>query len=196
MNQFYVSIIFIGITLIAISLLWIFFDRKKFSDCEKRINKKKEELSAIISDAEDMIEELNKFSDYIVTQMDLKNEELFRSLQNFDERLKQLNKRANEQYVKSEQNLEKEIKNRKTGNVKHGKSDLIVDSLGLRSNQSVGKPAIQPQSVKREREKVIPINSRYNQVLALAQDGLSDTEIAKNLKMGKGEIQLILGINK
>jgi hypothetical protein len=40
------------------------------------------------------------------------------------------------------------------------------------------------------------VTKRRQQVLNLAQQGLEVTEIARQLKMGQGEIQLILGLNK
>ncbi|MGI6778685.1 MAG: DUF6115 domain-containing protein [Acetivibrionales bacterium] len=162
MNQFYSSISIIGITLIILSLLWIVIDRKKSDNYEKRLDRKKYELSAIITDAEEMIEELNKFSEYIVTQIDMKNEELLKSLKNIEERLESLNEKS------------------------YNQNDRREPEQGISPKQS--------QTL--ESDKVIPIDGRFRRVLALAQDGLSHTEIAKNLNMGKGEIQLILGINK
>jgi hypothetical protein len=43
---------------------------------------------------------------------------------------------------------------------------------------------------------VIPINSKYAEVLMLSEEGLSEIEIAKKLGMGKGEVELVLGMNK
>jgi len=40
------------------------------------------------------------------------------------------------------------------------------------------------------------LNSKQREVLKLANEGLSDTEIAKRLNIGKGEVQLILGLNR
>jgi len=44
----------------------------------------------------------------------------------------------------------------------------------------------------------MPLNlkSKQREVLKLANEGLSDTEIAKRLNIGKGEVQLILGLNR
>jgi len=80
MNQFYVSIIFLGILLIVISLVWIVYDKKQSYDYSKQLDSKRDELVKVITDSEVMLEELNKFSDYIVSQMDLKNEEACESL--------------------------------------------------------------------------------------------------------------------
>jgi len=74
-------------------------------------------------------------------------------------------------------------------------SENRVDKFEEDAPVSAAKPyQIKLQGVKDE--KVIPINSKHKEVLALAQKGLNETEIAKKLSMGKGEIQLILGVNK
>ncbi len=39
------------------------------------------------------------------------------------------------------------------------------------------------------------INNKHREVLAMVEKGMSDAEIAKALNMGKGEVQLILGMN-
>ena len=90
MNQFYVSLIFIGILLITFSLILVLLDKKKVFGFARNYERKKQELIEIINDAEQMIEELNKFSDYIVTQMDFKNEELRLNLKKADENIKSL----------------------------------------------------------------------------------------------------------
>ena len=95
MDGFYAGIIFAGIILVIISLIWIAYDRKKTFDHSKQFDAKKEEILGIIDDAEMMISELNKFSDYIVTQMDKKNEELCLNLKIFDEKIKFINKKKN-----------------------------------------------------------------------------------------------------
>ena len=198
-NHFYVSIIFLGIILIVIAFIWIIYDRKKYYDNTKRLDKKREELVNIISDAEQMVEELNKFSDYIVTRMDIKNEELCTSLKALEERASKV----------SSENIEKQgTKVYHSENVVNGilndvqsesspildlKSDLIMDNIDY-NNDFIYEPNVK-QQVK-VNEKVIPINSKYKEVVQLANRGLSDTEIAKQLNLGKGEIQLILGINR
>lgn len=188
MNQFYASITFLGVVLIVVSLLWILIDRKKSNEYEKRLDRKKEELSAIISDAEEMIVELNKFSDYIVTQMDLKNEELLVNLKKYDQKLKQITEKSNEEF------LAKKASNKKIVNGKTMERDLPVNNAKPMGSYNTNSP--QKHFRSQRKEKVVPLNTKYREVLELAKDGLSDTEIAKSLKMGKGEIQLILELNR
>lgn len=201
MVGFYASIMFIGIVLILVSLVWIAFDKKKTFDDEKRMDDKREELTKIISDADLMVEELNKFSDYIVSLVDQKNLEALDAIKNLEEKVKSiaeeksvvLKGRAFEaervasgsQFVLSAQSASSFI---------NGTCDLIIDNIMHEETSSVKSSRSKPQG--KIKEKVIPINSKHKEVITLAQKGLDETEIAKKLSMGKGEIQLILGVNR
>jgi hypothetical protein len=171
MNQFYVSIIFIGIMLILVSLGMIAYDRKKGYDYSTKLIDKKEELEAIISDADQMINEMNKFSDYIVTQMELKNEEMSTSLKVFEEKYNQL----------------------KTMNSQSNMESIAVQQMAAIANSGISQVNKIQHKIN---EKVVPINNKFKSVIQLSEKGISDTEIAKSLNMGKGEVQLILEMNK
>lgn len=58
------------------SFLWYILVRKHRLSMIKAVEQKKSELSLLLDDAEQMLEEMNRFSDYIVTQMEIKNREL------------------------------------------------------------------------------------------------------------------------
>ena len=183
MTGFYASIMFIGILLVLVSLVWIAYDKKKYLEDEKRMDEKKEELLKIISDADLMIDELNRISDYVVSEMDKKSKEVQNAIESMSEKVKS-------------------ISNEKEKNKSKENNALIKDkTLGTgRLSKEVGyvfnaEPSID-KSYKKLNDKVIAVNSKHKEVLALAQRGLNETEIAKKLSMGKGEIQLILGVNK
>jgi len=210
MGQFYVSIIFVGIILVIAALLWVVFDRKKTFDYVKSLDAKKEELIGIIRDAEQMIEELNKFSDYIVSQMDLKNEELWNNLKLFEEQAKRLVSESADSVANARQHeiINKKAVNDDSSNAdandssKGGKfeyrSDLIIEDLEFTVREPLYTQVSNlEKAIKiKEKEKVIPFNAKYRDVINLADEGLSSTEIAKKLNMGKGEIQLVLELNK
>ncbi|WP_010249144.1 DUF6115 domain-containing protein [Acetivibrio cellulolyticus] len=201
MTGFYTSIMFIGIILIVVSLIWIAFDRKKSFDTELRIDEKKAELIRIIRDAEMMVEELNKFSDYVVTQIGEKNSEMTANFKEADglietmrietscfyESLKLQNEVAGNSYSVG-------VKHRVVDNSLSKKSDQVPVNFE-ETNVPVGK-SLKSTSHTKVKDKVIPINSKHNEVISLAQKGLNETEIARKLNMGKGEIQLILGVNR
>lgn len=199
MNSLYVSIIFLGTMLIIVSLFWILYDWKKSGDYSNQLEKKKQELVGIIGDAEQMVEEMNRFSDYIVNQMDFKNEELCLSLKKIDEKIKHINLTVNEKETAVIQPMEKVVNGNAvdicikpieppTGQ----SSDLIIENMELESMDIV----YLNNRGSKAKDKVIPLNSKYKEVIQLAGRGFSNTEIARRLNMGKGEVQLILDMNK
>lgn len=201
MNHFYVSIIFLGIILIVIALVGIAYDKKRAMDKAKQLEEKKEELVSVITDAEQMVEELNKFSGYIVTQIEKKNEELHNGLKAADEKIGYINARINEKRdikIIGGEKVVNGLPMDETDGHRLVVSDIKAD---LNQERIVHKSPVQEEIQAQKvhsggREKVIPINSKYSEVLRLADEGLNDTEIAKTLDMGKGEVQLILEMNK
>jgi hypothetical protein len=192
---------FLGIVLMAVAFFWILLDRKQTYDYSSGIDEKKTELLNIIEDAEEMMEELNKLSEYIIEQMDIKNEEMNRGIKKIDERLKQLDVELKESMS---------VKTYRPGKVSNGDSFNCKGISGSTfesfereyknespKNDSSGTAHLHSgiQQIK-SKEKVIPMKGRYKEVLKLSEDGLNETEIAKKLNIGKGEIQLILGMNK
>jgi hypothetical protein len=169
MEQFYLGFIIIGILLIIIPFVWFIINKKKSNDYMNLLEEKKNELLGIINDAEQMIEELNRFSDYIVTQIDLKNEQLWNNFNKLDKLINQ-------------------------------KTDSLVEDLPEHSDGVVlldSSSSFQEISGENKaQEKIIPFNSKYRDIVNLANKGPTNTEIARKLKMGKGEIQLILEICK
>lgn len=228
MNGFYVSMIFLGILLIIISLISIFLDKRKVFSFIKGFDDKKMELSEIIGDAEQMIDELNRFSDYIVTQMDLKNEELNRNLHEAEARINKLNEGISTVGVSATVApeakmavMETEIDNAVAvscaaasgsavssavavngvamngGSMNSGAMESLpihtADAASAVYGRSEGFKSTVP--IKKS-DKVIPFKSKYSEVLRLSGEGLGSLEIARNLNMGKGEVELIIGLRK
>ena len=77
MGAFYVSMIFLGILLVIGSLFFIALDRANGKDFFKEFDRKKDEMFNLVQEAEEMIQELNKMSDYVVTMISEKNREFF-----------------------------------------------------------------------------------------------------------------------
>ncbi len=205
MNQFFISLIVLGIVLIIVALVGIAYDRKKSRDAFESIDAKRDELTGIVNDAELMIDELNRFSDYIVTQMDIKNEEMNNVLKSVEERIGNIKGRLNE----SAEAVQIPVDMVVNGNG----SDVLVKSKIEKIQQEIEEPeetvikqevnipssrsAISSYKIQSNyKNNVIPINSKYAEVLMLAEEGLSEIEIAKKLGMGKGEVELVLGMNK
>jgi len=199
MVGFYSSIIFIGIVLIIVSIVWIMYDKKEAYDLELRMDEKKAELLEILTDAGEMIEELNKFSDYVITRVEEKNSEMDLKFVEAEKLLKT---------IKTEMDAISNFYKKEAGNSNSFEpNSMILDtelideynSANINNNESFAasnKETEDDKSLSKSEEKVVTLNSKHKEVLMLAKKGLNETEIAKKLNIGKGEIQLILGVNK
>ncbi len=77
MGAFYVTMIFLGILLVIGSLFFIAMDKVNGKDFFKEFDRKKDEMFNLLQEADEMIQELNKMSDYVVTTISEKNREFF-----------------------------------------------------------------------------------------------------------------------
>jgi len=75
MGSFYISIITLGIILVATALIMVAIDWKKSLNESLKIDQKKKELDDAVADAEMIMEEMNKFSGYIVEKIEDKMRE-------------------------------------------------------------------------------------------------------------------------
>lgn len=213
MVGFYVSIMFLGIMLILFSLLWIAYDRKKSFDHAMELKDKKEELINIINDAELIVEELNKFSDYVVTKVDEKSKEIVDILKNAEEKKALYQK---EDFIVESVKLKKAVNssiNRRVDSISASKKREYVSNLEKSESKAEIKVENKVETKSQgnfetktetkdgaefktkchvKSDNVIHINGKYKEVIDLSNNGLNETEIARKLNMGKGEIRLIL----
>ncbi|NLI59141.1 MAG: hypothetical protein GX387_11620 [Clostridium sp.] len=255
MVDFHISIMFVGILLMVISLVWIAFDKKKQLDDKEVLQEKKEMLVSVISDAELMIEELNNISDYLVSHIDKKRQEVVNTVKEADEKIKAAKdievKEITDKEIKSaagkkiKEIIDKEIKSAADKKIKEiidkeiksvvdkkiktiiiekikeaadkeieiikeekvsneidkvyftESKELLIDGENTIFRNVLSEDINKSLSNKIEsKRKIVSANSKYKEVISLSQSGLNETQIAKKLNMGKGEIQLVLGINK
>lgn len=201
MVGFYAGIMFIGIMLIIVSIALIYFDRRKNLDEENALSEKRDELVRIIKDAELMVEELNKFSDYIVSQIDQKSSEVSKIIDSAEERINKLKKENNKNYIDekhaADRPLVTDMAVMPTGienNSIREMSGFFIESMTPEGFENIKSIKFKPSG--KLKEKPISSNKKHMEVINLAHKGLNETEIARKLSMGKGEIQLILGVNK
>jgi hypothetical protein len=253
--DFHISIMFVGILLMVISLVWIAFDKKKQLDDKEVLQEKKEMLVSVISDAELMIEELNNISDYLVSHIDKKRQEVVNTVKEADEKIKAAKdievKEITDKEIKSaagkkikeiidkeiksvagkkiKEIIDKEIKSAADKKIKTiiiekikeaadkeieiikeekvsneidkvyftESKELLIDGENTIFRNVLSEDINKSLSNKIEsKRKIVSANSKYKEVISLSQSGLNETQIAKKLNMGKGEIQLVLGINK
>lgn len=118
----------------------------------KVLDKKKNELDELIYSAGDMVNELNKVSDYVVTTIDMKNNEVQDTLG-------------------------------------------IVEARLLECKTLFSQPA-KNKVVEFPKENIKVIHSKKEKIEEMSKNGVLIDDIAKELGMGKGEIQLILGMTE
>ncbi|EPR13104.1 DUF6115 domain-containing protein [Ruminiclostridium papyrosolvens] len=207
MGAFYVTIIFLGVILVAVSLFLIIMDRANGKDFFKEFDRKKDEMFGLIQDSEEMIHELNRMSDYVVTVISEKNQEFFKKVKDMDNQDKVEEKPVNKNQQQTQ--IEAPV-------ISVPEISTEVDKINQQINQDIQKLTnIQSyknmQSGKKqqneptnetieaseddEKPSKLVLNSRRKQVLQLIEQGLSNDEIAEKMKMGKGEIGLIRGLS-
>ncbi len=213
MSGFYVSLIFVGILLVLVSIILILIDKKSVFIFRKTFDDKKQELVEIINDAEQMIDELNRFSDYIVSQIDEKNEELNVSIKGAEEKISALKSKAtaisktitatSKKSIKGDSDDSDdtviETKDSMAGEAtkaqRQSDTGSVLPQNSVAAVEAYSRSETMPsKTIKSRRDKVIPFNSKHSEVLRLSKQGMEGTEIAKSLNMGKGEVELIIGL--
>ncbi len=207
MGAFYVTIIFLGVILVAVSLFLILMDRANGKDFFKEFDRKKDEMFGLIQDSEEMIHELNRMSDYVVTVISEKNQEFFKKAKDMDDQDKVEEKPVNQ--IQQQIQIEEPV-------ITTPELSTEVDKINQQINQDIQK-LTNIQSYKNmqsgimqqneandeiidtrednEKPSKLVLNSRRKQVLQLIEQGFSNDEIAEKMKMGKGEIGLIRGLS-
>lgn len=209
MGAFYVTIIFLGVILVAVSLFLIIMDRANGKDFFKEFDRKKDEMFGLIQDSEEMIHELNRMSDYVVTVISEKNQEFFKKVKDKDNQDQVEEKPVNKIQKEKQTQIEEPI-------ITDTELSKEVDKINQQINQDIQKltniqsykntqsgkkqqneTTNETVNTKEEDEKPskLVLNSRRKQVLQLIEQGLSNDEIAEKMKMGKGEIGLIRGLS-
>jgi hypothetical protein len=153
-------IVALGLLIVIIFLIFIAGNNKRENNTLKLADIRKTELKKILIDAETKIEELNRFSEHVITRIEFKDEELRSNLRWFEEQMNSIKEKAMDYNELSDSSLDK--------------IEQFTES----------------------RDNMIPVRNKYKEVARLAKEGFSEIEIAKRLNMGKGEIQMVLSLQK
>lgn len=84
MEAFYITMIFFGVLLVIGALFFIAMDKVNGKDFFKEFDRKKEEMFNLIQESEEMVQELNRMSDYVVTIISEKNQEFFSKMNEYE----------------------------------------------------------------------------------------------------------------
>lgn len=234
MNQFYFSLLSLGIILVIIAFIWIAYDWKKSGEEHKLLEDKKGELAKIITEAEQMIDELNKFSGYVVTQMEQKSDELSSRIKDIDDRMNKIQENTEKKFAGDDNGKSKNVSvidvdghmetdimcnNNYAGNAagtaagavlalqecsvcqaenSSNKEQIYIEAKDTEQDETAPVfpiIAMQPSGYNTKGEKPL-LNLKHKAVIQMYKKGIEGTEIARKLNIGKGEIELILGIYK
>lgn len=171
MAVFYTCIILIGSGLTLFALILMLFEKKRLHDYRTDLREKKEDLIKVIEDAEELVNEMNRFAEYTVTQLEEKNDALLKSIAEADliiERLNSVN----------------------TGEAS-GNISSVYDESAVSQILEEEKPDTSDIEAAPRKCKVLTFDIKRREIIKLAKSGLDSTEIARLLNCGKGEIELI-----
>ncbi|MGE5631764.1 MAG: DUF6115 domain-containing protein [Caulobacteraceae bacterium] len=154
-----------GIFAILISTIMIFMDQLKGEDIYFNIDVKEQEIKKVIEDADEIISELNYTSEMVVKEI--------------------------EEKLKSAKDAYKELS-----------VAPVAAAAPVIDKKEAPLPLINPRKKKKitndspEKEEVSEgkLNSKQQAVFDYAAQGMSVTDIAKQMNIGQGEVMLILSL--
>jgi hypothetical protein len=206
--------------LAVILIMFIFLCKKRVFSFISNYEAKKKELNDIVIDAEEMIKELNKFSEYIADQVELKNDEMNRNIKAAEEKAMLLQQRVDSMIISSRNVIKKSKKNKNETQFIAEASEKQIEPknkeidpknedektmTAVNEVDIISSPAILAYTSQqhdamelsqKKSEKVIPLATKYSKVIKLSQEDMSVQEIAKELNIGKGEVELILDMRR
>jgi len=177
MTVFYTCIIFIGIGITVFSLILMLYEKKRLHDYRSDLKEKKDQIISVIEDAEELIDEMNRFSDYAVTQIEEKNNALLDTIAKADLMIQKLKTPATDQALPVEP---------------ESAESAVYDESSITKIIEEDKPHDENKnSAYQMKGKVLTFDVKRREIIKLARAGMESTEIARILNCGKGEIELI-----
>lgn len=177
MAVFFTCIILVGSCLTIFAFILMLYEKKRLHDYRGDLKEKKEELIKVIEDAEELISEMNRFSDYTVTQIEEKNSVLLDAIAEADMKLLQLDSKVIEEVSIDEP--------ASTYSPEYDEASIsrILEEDKPHDNEK--------KSLYVGKGKVLTFDIKRREIVKLAKAGMESTEIARILNCGKGEIELI-----
>ncbi|WP_058485181.1 DUF6115 domain-containing protein [Defluviitalea phaphyphila] len=189
-NSMLLFLVVVGIIMLIIG---IFFIKEKQNINAYLIDDKQEEIDKQLNDkieeADKMLQELNEFSSYLKSDVEKKYKELLFLYQLIDEKEKNIsnlyyleNQKVVSDVDKIEENIQEDIEE----DIKKNK-DNIETNLEKNNKENMGENT---------QESMILNNKNYDNIIKLYKRGVNPTDIAKELDIGKGEVELVLSLTK
>lgn len=178
MAVFFTCIILVGSCLTIFAFILMLYEKKRLHDYRGDLKEKKEELIKVIEDAEELITEMNRFSDYTVTQIEEKNSVLLDAIAEADMKLLQLDSKVFEEVSLSDP-------------VSTYSPEYDEASIARILEEDKPHDNNEKKSLYVGKGKVLTFDIKRREIVKLAKTGMDSTEIARILNCGKGEIELI-----
>lgn len=194
MAIFFVCIIFVGSVLVILSIFLMLYEKNRLHDYRKDLREKKEDIIQIIEDAEELITEINRFSEYTINQIEEKNQVLKEAMEKADLKIKLLYsseppysqfKEVPQQSSYDEMSAHRKPKELEQKAMPQSSYDGV--SVSKINNQIKSHEEIKPAN----NVKILSFGLKRREIAKLAKSGLDSTAIARILNCGKGEIELI-----
>jgi DNA-binding NarL/FixJ family response regulator len=147
--------------------IFIFLDKVKGEDIYFNMDVKEQEIKKVIEDADEIISELNYTSDMIVKEIEDK-------LRGFRDELKSLNDTS-------------------VINTASEKKDIAPAVIST-ATVSTKKKKITNDDIDKDKIDDVKLNQKQQTVFDYASQGMSVTDIAKQMNIGQGEVMLILSL--
>jgi DNA-binding NarL/FixJ family response regulator len=171
-----------SIILFVFSIIAFIIGRKWSVREGQRVERKKKEIEAILESADQMINELNNFSDYVIDSLKEQAQEVKNMLMELEDQM---------QFSKRELLLQKEEISELN---EYQKLRPFINKNVLAYNKMKTSHLGDYVKTKKLTRDIASLSPKSKEILSLSADGLNETEIAKRLNIGRGEIQLILGM--
>lgn len=155
----------IGVFAILASVIMIFLDKVKGEDIYFSIDVKEQEIKKVIEDADEIISELNYTSEMVV-------QEIEQRIKGLREELKSLNNPVNTPPI-----------------VKRTAASAITTTVSANKKKRITNDSSDIDTALDEK-----LSQKQSEVLEYASQGMSVTEIAKQMNIGQGEVMLILSL--
>lgn len=168
MAVFFTCIILIGSGITIFSLFLMLAEKRRLHDYRGDIKEKKEDLIKVIEDAEELISEMNRYSDYVVTQIEEKHIALSQSISEADLTI---------EFLSLPKNIEAQEKTTPFYD------EAVITKILEEEHPNYTEPV--------RKGKVLTFDFKRREIIKLAKSGLDSNEIARQLNCGKDEIELI-----
>jgi sugar-specific transcriptional regulator TrmB len=154
-----------------LALFLMLAEKRRLHDYRCDLKEKKDDLIKVIEDAEELITEMNRYSDYVITQIEEKHSSLTKTIDEAEIKLELF-----------EHPRHYEMRQEITPYYDEEAIDKIIEE-DFSGKNNYTSPI--------KKGKVLTFDVKRREITKLAKSGLDSTEIARLLNCGKGEIELI-----